>query len=296
MMQPEQVKSVEQVLTEPSPATVNYRTVNNRRPTLQKLIDSPDAMREIKGSKTKKDVAKKGKKLNWVNGVFIPVLLNIWGVIMFLRLGWVVGQAGIWQGTAIIIAANVVTFLTALSLCAICTNGEVKGGGVYFLISRALGPVHGGTIGLLFFIAQAVAVSLYVVGFSESVVSLMQDQGLDYFTGDETNDTRVIGFVTSTMLFLMSLIGIGWYAKTQTGLLIVLIVAILSVLIGAFLPGIPDLEENEKAGFIGFQGIRNLESNYEVEESRPEVEQGFFTVFAVVRSCFLLGACMMFSV
>ena len=38
-----------------------------------------------------------GKKFGTWDGVYVNVLLNIFGVIMFLRLGWVVGQAGIFQ-------------------------------------------------------------------------------------------------------------------------------------------------------------------------------------------------------
>lgn len=106
-----------------------------------------------------------GGSLTWFNGVMVPCLLNIWGVIMFLRLTWVVGQAGIILTIAIITLSNLVTTITALSLCAIVTNGEVKGGGAYYLISRALGPTYGGVIGLLFFCAQAVATSMYVIGF-----------------------------------------------------------------------------------------------------------------------------------
>ena len=111
-------------------------------------------------NKDKTSPAGQATKLNWSNGVMVPCLLNIWGVIMFLRLGWVVGQAGILLGTAIVTLSNVVTGITALSLFAICTNGEVKGGGAYYLISRSLGPLYGGVIGLLFFIAQAVASSM----------------------------------------------------------------------------------------------------------------------------------------
>ena len=124
-------------------------------------------------------------KLGWIKGVFIPVLLNIWGVIMFLRLGWVVGQAGIWLGTLIIILANVVTTITTLSLCAICTNGEMGGGGVYKLISRSIGPQSGGTIGVVFYVAQTVAVALYVIGFAETIEDILRKGNQDPFTGSE---------------------------------------------------------------------------------------------------------------
>lgn len=63
--------------------------------------------------------------------------------MLFLRLSWVVGQAGIVQSLIIIVISAVVCIITTLSLSAICTNGEVKGGGIYYLISRSLGPEFG---------------------------------------------------------------------------------------------------------------------------------------------------------
>ena len=70
-------------------------------------------------------------------------LLNIWGVMLFIRLSWVTGQAGIGLATVIILLSAMVTVITTLSMSAICTNGEVKGGGAYYLISRSLGPEFG---------------------------------------------------------------------------------------------------------------------------------------------------------
>jgi solute carrier family 12 sodium/potassium/chloride transporter 2 len=70
--------------------------------------------------------------------------------MLFLRLSWVTGQAGIGLACVIILISTVVTVLTSLSMSAICTNGEVKGGGTYYLISRSLGPEFGGAIGLIF--------------------------------------------------------------------------------------------------------------------------------------------------
>ena len=129
---------------------------------------------------------------------------------MFLRLTWVVGQAGIILTIAIITLSNVVTTITTLSLCAIVTNGEVKGGGAYYLISRALGPTYGGVIGLLFFCAQAVATSMYVIGFSDSIVDISRKSGAEPFTGDFANDQRVIS--TITMVILLDN-GIWWWCK-----------------------------------------------------------------------------------
>lgn len=67
-------------------------------------------------------------KFGWIKGVLVRCLLNIWGVMLFLRLSWVVGQAGIMEGFILILTTTIVTSITALSMSAISTNGVIKGG------------------------------------------------------------------------------------------------------------------------------------------------------------------------
>ena len=43
-----------------------------------------------------------GFKFGWIQGVLIRCMLNIWGVMLFLRLSWVVGNAGIGQAILIV--------------------------------------------------------------------------------------------------------------------------------------------------------------------------------------------------
>lgn len=107
----------------------------------------------------------------------------------------------------IIMLSSCITGITGLSTSAIATNGKVKGGtselsaikaihmrlfifdfrisayvllffffsgGTYFLISRSLGPELGGSIGLIFAFANAVAVAMHTVGFAETVTDLMR--------------------------------------------------------------------------------------------------------------------------
>ncbi|XP_052631218.1 solute carrier family 12 member 2-like isoform X4 [Harpia harpyja] len=115
-------------------------------------------------------------KFGWIKGVLVRCMLNIWGVMLFIRLSWIVGQAGIGLSVVVIAVATVVTTFTGLSTSAIATNGFVRGGGAYYLISRSLGPEFGGAIGLIFAFANAVAVAMYVVGFAETVVELLKAQ------------------------------------------------------------------------------------------------------------------------
>ena len=111
--------------------------------------------------------------LGTFGGVFTPSLLTILGVILFLRTGFVVGSAGLGRALLILALAKSISVLTSLSLAAIATNRKVRGGGVYYLISRSLGIEYGGALGLLIFAAQAISVAFYCVGFGEVAASLL---------------------------------------------------------------------------------------------------------------------------
>ena len=65
-----------------------------------------------------------------------PLLLTILGIILFLRLGFVVGSAGLNRALLILLFANGISILTTFSLSTISTNIRVKGGGDYYLIRR----------------------------------------------------------------------------------------------------------------------------------------------------------------
>jgi amino acid transporter len=102
-------------------------------------------------------------------GVYTPTLLTILGVILYLRLGWVVGHAGLWKSLCIVVLANAITLITTLSLSAIATNERVGVGGAYFIVSRSLGLELGGAIGLPLFLSQVLSVTLYAFGLAESL-------------------------------------------------------------------------------------------------------------------------------
>jgi len=100
-------------------------------------------------------------------GVFLPCIQNIFGVILFIRMTWVVGTAGAIQGFFVVFLGCCVTMTTAISMAAIATNGVVPGGGSYFMISRALGPEFGGAVGILFYLGTTVAAAMYIIGAVE---------------------------------------------------------------------------------------------------------------------------------
>lgn len=218
------------------------------------------------------EVEKGAVKFGWIRGVLIRCMLNIWGVMLFIRLSWVFGQAGWGLGMVVILLSCVVTTITGLSMSAICTNGVVRGGGAYYLISRSLGPEFGGSIGLIFAFANAVAVAMYVVGFAETVVDLLKDY--DSIMVDPLNDIRIIGCITVVLLLGISVAGMEWEAKAQIVLLIILLVAIVNVFVGTFIPA----TETKKS-----QGFFNYRANIFLENFAPDFRdnENFFSVFSI---------------
>ncbi|MFT4705271.1 MAG: amino acid transporter, partial [Bradymonadia bacterium] len=156
-------------------------------------------------------------------GVFTPSILTILGVIMFMRTGYVVGEAGVWGALGILTLASAITFLTGLSISAISTNIQVEGGGAYFLISRSLGPAYGGAIGLALFLAQALSVPFYILGFVEAFVALVPSMSEHFF---------LIGATVTAVLYVVNIVGANLAIKAQYFILAVLIASVIAFLSG----------------------------------------------------------------
>lgn len=274
------------------PAAEHYGQLGGfrQRPTLYQLREEPesptkppaplgddleDTKDEEAGQLTKE--VKQAHKKGWFQGVFVRCLLNIFGVMLFLRLTWVTGQAGIGLGSVIVLLSTTVTLLTTMSMAAICTNGEVKGGGAYYMISRSLGPEFGGAIGVIFSLANAVGAAMHIVGFAETVRDLVLDSG-GVITGDNTNDVRVIGPVTTVVLMTIVMIGLDFETKAQLVLLVILVIAITNYLVGTF---IPPSETDRRVGFVGYSG-ETLMANFGPSiRTQNNVDYDFFKIFGI---------------
>jgi len=83
---------------------------------LDDLLNNTPA--DVEADEEEELAAKGGKviKLGWLDGVLMKCLLNIWGVMLYLRLTWVIGQAGMIEGLFIIGIANLVTNCFGLKL------------------------------------------------------------------------------------------------------------------------------------------------------------------------------------
>lgn len=212
-------------------------------------------------------VESSGGRFGTFGGVFTPCVLTILGVIMFMRSGTVVGQSGIWKGLAILAMAKAITTLTTLSLSAIATNTEVKTGGVYYMISRTLGPDFGGAIGLTLFVSQAISIAFYVIGFSEALFGLISPEGTDLAI---TMATYKIPQITSSLvivgLFMLTFKGADVAIKAQYGILVVLILSVLAFLIGGIMSFDSEVFSNASGSRAGTSELPSM---------------GFWVVFAI---------------
>ncbi len=109
-------------------------------------------------------------ELGTINGCYVPCLLNIMGIVLFERLGWGVGHVGIRSVLCIYLVAELAAILTVLSLSAMVTNGNMRGGGSYYMISRTLGAEFGGSVGILFYCAYAVNIAFCCSGCAEEII------------------------------------------------------------------------------------------------------------------------------
>jgi amino acid transporter len=158
-------------------------------------------------------------------GVFTPSILTIIGIILFLRLGYVVGSSGLVKGLAIILLANVISVLTTFSVSAIATNFRVKGGGIYYLISRTLGLRYGGSIGIVLFLAQSVSIGFYCVGFAEALAAMVRVESQLL--------VQMLAAVAVLTLFWVAWRGADVATRLQYFVMIFLAASILSFVSGA---------------------------------------------------------------
>ncbi len=161
---------------------------------------------------------KQAVRLGTFAGVFTPSVLTILGIILFLRLGYVVGVAGLRNALVILVLANSISIISSLSLAAISTNISVKVGGIYYLISRTLGHCFGGAIGIVLFLAQSISIAFYCLGFAEVLSGLLPES--------PWSDVQVLASLSILVLFFFAWLGADWATRFQYGVMAVLFAAL----------------------------------------------------------------------
>jgi len=172
--------------------------------------------------------AAQSAKFGTFAGVFTPCLLTILGVIMYLRTGWLVGNAGLGGAFLIILLSFAITGATGLSMSTVVTNIRVGPGGAFSMISQSLGLEVGGAVGVPLYISQALGVVMYIFGFREGYLWASQAWGLPLLS------PIVIDLIVFGLIFAVTLVSTALAFKVQYVILAIIIGSLVSISITVF--------------------------------------------------------------
>ncbi|XP_041923191.1 solute carrier family 12 member 7 isoform X3 [Alosa sapidissima] len=186
-----------------------------------------------------KKKAVKSPQMGTFIGVYLPCLQNILGVILFLRMTWIVGTAGILESFIIVAMCCSCTMLTAISMSAIATNGVVPAGGSYYMISRSLGPEFGGAVGLCFYLGTTFAGAMYILGTIEILLTYIVPNAAIFKAEEKEleaeamlNNMRVYGTACLTLMSLVVFVGVKYVNKLALVFLACVVLSILAIYAG----------------------------------------------------------------
>uniref|UniRef100_A0A8D3D2G3 Solute carrier family 12 member 5b n=1 Tax=Scophthalmus maximus TaxID=52904 RepID=A0A8D3D2G3_SCOMX len=183
----------------------------------------------------------KAPQLGTLMGVYLPCIQNIFGVILFLRMTWMVGIGGVFGSFVIVFMCCSTTMLTAISMSAIATNGVVPAGGSYYMISRSLGPEFGGAVGICFYLGTTFAGAMYILGCIEILLiyiipqaAIFKIEGLEGAEAEAAllNNMRVYGTIVLSLMALVVFVGVKYVNKLALLFLACVILSILAVYAG----------------------------------------------------------------
>lgn len=171
------------------------------------------------------------EKLGTFSGVFVPTCLNVLSILMFLRFGFILGQGGVLGMMGMLVVAYIINLITTFSLSAIASNGTVRGGGAYYLISRSLGPEFGGSIGVVFYLGFVFNTGLNAVGLIDCVKQNFGSESGNWYQILPEGIWYEYAWATIVLLLCtcICLAGSAIFARASTGLLVILLVATFSI-------------------------------------------------------------------
>jgi len=200
-------------------------------------------------------------KLDTFSGVFVPTSLNVLSILMFIRFGFILGQSGIVGMLVMLVAAYLINLVTTMSISAIASNGTVRGGGAYYLISRSLGPEFGGSIGVISYLGFVFNTGMNAVGLIDCLV-----YNFGSISGNWSNtlpEDAWWQYLWSSLVVVVCvaicLAGSAIFARASNGLLLVLLIATFSIPLSSVVMG-PFEETKQFTQFTGLS-IQTLKEN-----------------------------------
>uniref|UniRef100_A0A8C6PCE4 Solute carrier family 12 member 5a n=1 Tax=Nothobranchius furzeri TaxID=105023 RepID=A0A8C6PCE4_NOTFU len=194
--------------------------------SLANYSNLPQGSKEHEEAENNEAESARKKPLGTLMGVYMPCIQNIFGVILFLRMTWLVGIGGVIGTFIIVFMCCSTTMLTAISMSAIATNGVVPAGGSYYMISRSLGPEFGGAVGICFYLGTTYAGAMYILGAIELLLIYIVPKAA------LLNNMRVYGTILLTSMSTVVFVGVKYVNKLALVFLACVILSILAVYAG----------------------------------------------------------------
>ena len=210
-----------------------------REPLLEPLLVATDATSNGAVKESEADLPRPGaprpvggtEKLDTLSGVFVPTTLNVLSILMFIRFGFILGQGGVFGMLALLVGAYTINLVTTMSISAVASNGTVRGGGAYYLISRSLGPEFGGAIGLVSYMGFCFNTGMNAKGLVDCLIyNFGTDSGNWSSTLPEGDSWEYLwSTIVMVCCVLICLAGRALFARVSNGLLLVLLLATFSI-------------------------------------------------------------------
>lgn len=225
------------------------------------------------------------KRFSTFEGVFTPTLLSILGIIMYLRLGWVVGESGLGGALLIILIANFITLMTSLSMSSIVTNIKIGGGGAYSIIAKSLGVEAGAAIGVPLYLSQAISIAFYITGFTECWIAIFP-----------AHQAIFVSLTTWFFLLAISYFSAKLAFRLQFGIMAIIFLSLVSFTLGNHTPQHQiiifekgNIENFWKVFAIFFPAVTGVlagaSMSGELKDARSSIPKG--TLSAVIVSFFI---------
>lgn len=205
------------------PSAAEYAPPGVEDPAGDGAVGVEASERDEEGASTGETIggARGKRELGTFRGVYRPTVMTILGLMIYVREGWMIGEAGLLGGILIILCTFLITGTAALSLSSITTNIHIGAGGVFSIIAKSLGLETGGSIGVPLYMGQALSGALYIYGFTEGWLYIFPD-----------HSPWIVAYVVFAAAFTVALISSNFAFRLQGVVMFVILVSMASIVLG----------------------------------------------------------------